>query len=363
MLTVALADIYLKIDAIDPVAYATSRNYLNGAVTRLSPYISRGVISTRTVYDHLISKGWTVATAEKLIQELAWRDYWQAIWEEKGSGIDLDMNGSQFPVATHGVPVALMQSNTGIDAIDSGVRELVETGYIHNHLRMYIASLSCNIASCHWLQSAKWMYYHLLDGDWASNALSWQWVAGTFSNKKYFANQDNINRYCNTNQLNTFLDVGYDELPLKDIPFVFQETQGAYLKCLLPERSPIHLQQGLPVLIYTSYNLDPNWQKDIHANRILLLEPSHFNKYPVSKKVVEFILSLANEIPGIQVFVGEFSELQNLSSDDFHFKKHPFSAHFIGKQELPERLTDVNGFYPNFFKFWKKVRKELENGN
>jgi deoxyribodipyrimidine photo-lyase len=63
---------------------------------------------------------------------------------------------------------------------------------------MYIASLACNVAQSQWRIPAKWMYYHLLDADWASNALSWQWVAGTNSNKKYFANQNNINKYCFT---------------------------------------------------------------------------------------------------------------------------------------------------------------------
>mgnify|MGYP006195700273 CR=1 FL=1 len=60
---------------------------------------------------------------------------------------------------------------------------------------MYLAAMVCNNAKSHWLTPARWMYYHLLDGDLASNALSWQWVAGTFSHKKYIANQQNINKY------------------------------------------------------------------------------------------------------------------------------------------------------------------------
>ena len=54
---------------------------------------------------------------------------------------------------------------------------------------MYIASIICNTAKCHWKIPAKWFYYHLKDGDWGSNALSWQWVCGTNSGKKYYANQ------------------------------------------------------------------------------------------------------------------------------------------------------------------------------
>ena len=87
---------------------------------------------------------------------------------------------------------------------------LKDTGHLHNHMRMYLASIACNIAKSHWKHPAQWMYYHLLDGDWASNALSWQWVAGTNSNKKYFANQDNINTFFYGSQKGSFLDVPYE---------------------------------------------------------------------------------------------------------------------------------------------------------
>ena len=71
---------------------------------------------------------------------------------------------------------------------------------------MYIASIVCNIAKSHWKLPSKWFYYYLLDGDLASNNLSWQWVCGANSSKKYYANQENINKFCFTKQKNTFLD-------------------------------------------------------------------------------------------------------------------------------------------------------------
>jgi deoxyribodipyrimidine photo-lyase len=83
---------------------------------------------------------------------------------------------------------------------------------------MYTAALACDMAQTHWLKPTQWMYYYLLDGDWASNALSWHWVAGTFSKKQYVANQENINKYTGTYQTNTYLDVSHDALPLKEIP-------------------------------------------------------------------------------------------------------------------------------------------------
>ncbi|MEO5685193.1 MAG: FAD-binding domain-containing protein [Chitinophagaceae bacterium] len=65
-------------------------------------------------------------------------------------------------------------AKTGITAIDEQITLLYETGYMHNPVRMYLAGITCNIGKAHWLQPARWMYYHLLDGDLASNSLSWQ---------------------------------------------------------------------------------------------------------------------------------------------------------------------------------------------
>ena len=191
-----------RISDIDPIRYGYSRNFVGGAVTKLSPYVSRGVVSTKVVFDHIRSLDLPSKKVEKLIQELAWRDYWQQVWIAKKDGIDSDLKHQQLRVTNHEVPWAVMNAQTGIDAIDKGIKELKRTGYMHNHMRMYVASLTCNIAQSHWKQSARWMYSHLLDGDWASNALSWQWVAGTNAHKKYYANQQNINKYFHSRQRN-----------------------------------------------------------------------------------------------------------------------------------------------------------------
>jgi len=99
------------------------------------------------------------------------------------------------------------------------------------------------------------MYYHLLDGDWASNACSWQWVAGANSSKKYYANQENINKYTNTNQVNTFLDKPYEWFESPDCPAQLMDTQQAYLETILPEAAPLHMDQQLPTFVYNYYNL------------------------------------------------------------------------------------------------------------
>ena len=186
-----LEDARARLSLVRPAAYARSRNYLDGSVTQLSPYLSRGILSTRQVAESLVERGLSWEDCESLVKELAWRDYFQQVWKHQGNGIDQDLRQPQVGVCHHQVPAALVNARTGITAVDAAVAELYRTGYMHNHVRMYTAALACNVGGAHWLQAARWMYYHLLDGDWASNALSWQWVAGAFSTRKYFANQEN----------------------------------------------------------------------------------------------------------------------------------------------------------------------------
>jgi deoxyribodipyrimidine photo-lyase len=349
-----------RINSIDPVAYGKSRNYVDGDVTYLSPYISRGVISTRQLLETVLEKGHSPKHIEKFIQELAWRDYWQQIWLAKGNLIDEDLKRPQPDSCNHGIPKNITLAKTGIKAIDSALQDFYKTGYLHNHIRMYVASLCTNMAKCHWSEPAKWMYYYLLDADWASNALSWQWVAGANSNKKYYANQGNINKFCYSNQQNTFLDVSYEELTEMDVPSELQTIVPFNLRTHLPEPQSLSIKPSLPTLLYNFYNLDPNWKKETEANRILLLEPSHFEKYPVSDQSLAFAMNLGKNIEGLQIYAGEFHELiESYAIDKPYFKEHPTNAHYQGIEEPRDWMFSVKGYYPSFFSFWKKCKKEL----
>ncbi len=113
---------------------------------------------------------------------------------------------------------AVYKATTGIEAIDNAIKKLYSSGYTHNHVRMYTASLVCNMAKAHWLQPSKWMYYHLPDGDIASNNCSWQWVAAAFVSRKYYFNQENINKYTFIKQQNTFIDKSYGEIISMPVP-------------------------------------------------------------------------------------------------------------------------------------------------
>ncbi|WP_430908902.1 FAD-binding domain-containing protein [Maribacter sp. 2-571] len=357
----AYQDILERVAAVDPIAYGRTRNYIDGAVTYLSPYISRGVISTKFVFEQLLERGFHPSPIEKMIQELAWRDYWQQVWAVKGNAIDTDLKHPQPGVLHQQLPKALLEARTGIEAIDAAILQWYDTGYLHNHLRMYVAAIACNIGGSHWNIPAKWMYYHLLDGDWASNALSWQWVAGSNSGKKYYANQENINRFCHTQQSETFLGVSYEVLPDMETPQVLKETEMPELHTPLPERTRIRLDEGLPVLLYNYYNLDPLWKEHIEANRILLLEPSHFKKFPVSQKCIDFVMALAANLKNVQVYVGEFSELlAEHAVGTVYYKEHPTNRHYQGIEEPRDWMFDVQGYFSSFFGFWKKCKKQLK---
>jgi deoxyribodipyrimidine photo-lyase len=357
-----LADINKRIDALDVGAYALSRNYLKGTVSNLSPYISRGVISLPYILNRICNRT-SLDETRTFIYELCWREYFQRIWFDLGDKIFHDFKQPQQPVNHRQMIQSVVNANTGIIAIDHGVRALYQSGYMHNHVRMYTASIITNIGKAHWHIPSKWMYYHLLDGDLASNTLSWQWVAGTFSPKKYYCNQENINRYCDTQQRNTFLDCEYETLAVMDCPDELKEAFPFNLVTSLPESSLLQLDYSLPLLLYNSYNLDPLWLMERDVNRILILEPSHFEKYPVSSRVMEFILALAKEIQGLQIYCGEVDDIPELYRfPEIISKNHPTTNHYPGrKEEASWMFPMVNQTKGSYTKFWKACEKHLLN--
>lgn len=352
-----------RIAAIDPVQYGKTRNFVDGAVTLLSPYISRGVVTLPQLRDIVLARGYQPRHIEKFLQELAWREFFQRVWFTKEEQIFADLKHPQQKVLHHAMPAAIVEANTGIEVIDAQIQQLYTTGYMHNHARMYVAGITCNIAGAYWLQPSRWMYYHLLDGDLGSNTCSWQWVAGSFSSKKYIANQENINRYFHSHQRNTFVDYHYDDIFAQPVPEILNKKLELNLSTPLPAVSTPVIDPTKDVCIYTSYWLNPQWRQGEDVNRILLLEPSHFEKYPVSSKVMAFMMELAqNNIDNLQVFVGNFTELKKKlqPTQKVHFIDHPLHRHFSGFPDpYPWMFPQVKGYYPSFFAFWKKTARYL----
>jgi deoxyribodipyrimidine photo-lyase len=202
-----------RLAAIRPEHYADSRNHLRGAVTRLSPYLTHGFLTVPGVIASVRARHPEVGPRHKLVFELAWREYFREVWRREGDAIFSSRHDGPLPDAVYAreVPVDVREARTGLAVIDRAVRSLYATGYLHNHARMWLASYLVHLRKVHWRAGADWLYAHLLDGDLASNHLSWQWIAGTGSHRPYLFNAGNVLRYAppDWQVLGTVLDQSY----------------------------------------------------------------------------------------------------------------------------------------------------------
>ena len=185
-----------RIEAVRPSDYARTRNAIEGAVTHLSPYITHGLITLPEVVAGVAAKH-RLSVGHKLVFELGWRAYFRHVWHHRGDGILRSLHSGPQPESAYAaaLPEDIRRACTGVPAIDQAVRTLYATGTLHNHARMWLASYVVHLRKVHWRAGADWLYAHLLDGDLASNHLSWQWVAGTGSHKPYVFNADNVAKY------------------------------------------------------------------------------------------------------------------------------------------------------------------------
>jgi len=204
-----------RIAAVRPADYARSRNAIEGAVTRLAPYITHGFVSLPEVLAGVAARH-RLDVQHKFVFELGWREYFHHVWQHRGEQILHSLHEGPLPERVYAaeLPADIRQARTGVPVIDQAVRTLYATGYLHNHARMWLASYVVHLRKVHWRAGADWMMAHLLDGDLASNHLSWQWVAGTGSHKPYLFNADNVARYAPTtwHSAGSVLDTSYEAL-------------------------------------------------------------------------------------------------------------------------------------------------------
>lgn len=185
--------------------YAAGRNTDAGpaapsAVSRLSPYLRYRLLTEPEVVRAVLNQH-NLMAAEKYVQEVLWRTYWKG-WLEMRPSVwhsfvdERDRAQQSFPNAR--ALAAAENGTTGIEGFDDWARELIATGYLHNHARMWFASIWIFTLRLPWALGADFFLRHLLDADAASNTLSWRWVAGLqTAGKTYLATADNIARYTN----------------------------------------------------------------------------------------------------------------------------------------------------------------------
>jgi deoxyribodipyrimidine photo-lyase len=181
--------------------YAEHRNFDLGADSRdnvsvLSPYIRHRIVSEEEVVAAVLGMH-GLAKAEKFIQEVCWRTYWKG-WLQQRPAVWHDYLTAVEQLRTRSVAGLenAYSSRTGIECFDHWATELRNTGYLHNHARMWFASIWIFTLRLPWQLGADFFLRHLVDGDPASNTLSWRWVAGLQTiGKHYVATAENIERY------------------------------------------------------------------------------------------------------------------------------------------------------------------------
>ena len=187
--------------------YGERRNYLGtakdpGAVSALSPYLRTGLVSQsevlRTVLDQHSAKD-----ADRYIAEVLWRSYWQgwlalrpSVWDAYQADLKRLFNAVQTQSGLRQRWENACLGQTGIAPFDAWANELVHSGYLHNHARMWFASIWVHTLELPWQLGADFFLRHLLDGCPASNTLGWKWVAGIQTiGKPYLATQENIEKF------------------------------------------------------------------------------------------------------------------------------------------------------------------------
>ena len=172
--------------------YTKNRNFDLGHphqnVSKLSPYLRRRLVSENEVLQIALEHN-SLSSLEKFIQEIFWRTYWRG-WLEMRPDVYEDYLNS------HSKPN--LPGKTGIKCFDHWTEELKETGYLHNHARMWYASIWIFTLRKSWVSGAKFFADHLVDWCPASNTLGWRWVAGLQTKgKMYVAKADNIRLFTN----------------------------------------------------------------------------------------------------------------------------------------------------------------------
>lgn len=212
-----LAAAHARIAAVRPAAYARTRNALDGAVSGLSPYLTHGFVTLPEVLAGVVAHH-PIEAQHKFVFELGWRAYFRHVWKHRGDGILQTLREGPLPEAAYAreLPDDIRCAATGVPVVDQAVRTLYATGMLHNHARMWLASYVVHVRKVHWRAGADWLVAHLLDGDLASNHLSWQWVAGTGSSKPYLFNAENVARYAPApwHSPGSVIDMSYEALDL-----------------------------------------------------------------------------------------------------------------------------------------------------
>ena len=362
-----------RLNSIDAIAYNRNRNFLNGAVTHLSPYFRHGCITLKEASN--IARDRFGANSEKFVFELAWRDYWRRVWFDMGNDIFSDMEDPKVALGDKLMPDFIRQGITGLPCMDGFIRNLTHTGYVHNHARMWFAAYVVHWLKVDWREAADWFENHLLDGDKASNHLSWQWVASTFSSKPYFFNKENLARYtgekyCVNCKVKCPFDASYEKLSdsLLDINNI--EPAKKY-KITMPIKEAISTHQARAIFVHDEMLSAANPLMHKPMPKFFVFDDFIHNKWPLKR--LQFMADCLNELQDVEVWVGDTRAIlkdrgvgqlltQNTPNLQLKALLEPFNP--IYENEIPFSTTEVSEKrLKRFSRYWEKVGIEMFGTN
>ena len=341
--------------------YSSQRNYDFGPKSRenisnLSKYISHRIINEYDLIREILSEN-NLQKVDKFIQEIFWRGYWKG-WLEHRPEVWRDFVNSS-PTYSEEEYQKAINGETGIECFDDWVKELKIENYLHNHTRMWFASIWIFTLNLPWELGARFFMKHLFDGDAASNTLSWRWVAGIQTQgKNYLARESNIRKFTNQRYMNTSLNE--NALPLENSK-IYSLKEVRHLSTKQKYKNLVLFESDLNV--NERYSFFKNYE-----NIFLILLDNKNRNIKLDEKVLNFKRTLqeafANEISNSQIidedtFMSlntQFDVLYPSIGENMDFLDREFKdsdkLHFIG---LKEDIYCWQFSKKGFFNFKKNI--------
>lgn len=306
-----------RLSQVDAQAYAKTRNHLSGAVTRLSPYIRHGCISLQEVVSDILAR--FGGASVKLISELAYHEYFRQVWQRFGEAILHEMEVPKVQLGQRPLPAYVTQGITGLICMDEVVRALLRDGYVHNHARMWFAAYLVHWLKVDWRQAADWFEALLLDGNLASNHLSWQWVASSFSHKPYFFNRESMQQfggeqYCQQCKVHCPFDADYATLEQSlftpDASLMPMRVEAPPVEPANLARSAMRISPAAPAPMVWVHDemlsaTHPLLQDD--RSQVFVFDAQFYGHWP--RKRLQFMADCLAEMPDVETWVGKTTEV------------------------------------------------------
>jgi deoxyribodipyrimidine photo-lyase len=300
-----------RLNTLDIEAYNRNHNFLNGAVSKLSPYLRHGCITLKEASDSVRSR--FGAESAKFVEELARRDYWRHVWHEIGNGIFSDIEDPKVALGDKLMPDFIRQGITGLPCMDGFIRDLTHEGYVHNHARKWFAAYVVHWLKVDWREAADWFENQLLDGDKGSNHLSWQWVASLFSSKPYYFNKENLARhtgekYCATCKVNCPFDASAEALNER----LFGNSKPAKAKThrvIMPERALISVHRAIAIYVHDEMlsSAHPLMRKPMP--KFFVFDDMLHGRWPLKR--LQFLADCLSELQDVEVWIGDTRAILN----------------------------------------------------